>query len=78
MLELSVEEAEESAQRLVNAVRDQPIVIDETGTKISVTISAGVAGVPAHASSASAIVTSADKALYRAKHEGRDRVVVAD
>ena len=78
LLELSVEEAEESAQRLVNAVRDQPIVIDETGTKISVTISAGVAGVPAHASSASAIVTSADKALYRAKHEGRDRVVVAD
>ena len=78
LLELSVEEAQETAQRLVDAVRDHPIVIDDAGTSILVTVSAGVAGVPRHATTSTAIVTAADKALYRAKHKGRDRVVVAE
>lgn len=42
-----------------------------------VTCSIGVAAFPLHAETGSALVTIADTALYRAKAEGRDRVVVA-
>lgn len=41
------------------------------------TISIGVASFPAQGSSAAQLVSSADTALYRAKREGRDRVLVA-
>jgi diguanylate cyclase (GGDEF)-like protein len=43
-----------------------------------VTISVGIATLPLHATTADALLRVADKALYRAKHEGRDRVVLAD
>ncbi len=43
-----------------------------------ITVSIGVAAFPAHASSAAQLVSAADAALYRAKHDGRDRVVVAE
>jgi diguanylate cyclase (GGDEF)-like protein/PAS domain S-box-containing protein len=43
----------------------------------SVTISAGIAGYPEHASSASELLNAADTCLYEAKSQGRDRIVVA-
>jgi len=43
----------------------------------SVTISAGIAGYPEHASSASELLNAADTCLYEAKTRGRDRIVVA-
>ena len=43
----------------------------------SVTISAGIAGYPEHASSASELLNVADTCLYEAKTKGRDRIVVA-
>ncbi len=43
----------------------------------AVTVSIGVAAFPEHGSTAEAIMQAADAALYRAKREGRDRVVVA-
>jgi diguanylate cyclase (GGDEF)-like protein len=42
-----------------------------------VSLSIGVAGFPAHGDSAEGLIHQADQALYRAKAEGRDRVVVA-
>jgi len=42
-----------------------------------VTISVGVAAFPEHGLTSAEILKSADTALYRAKNEGRDRVVVA-
>ena len=45
--------------------------------EIIVTISIGIAGVPTHANTPESIVQTADHALYRAKHEGKNRVVVA-
>lgn len=43
-----------------------------------VTMSLGIAVLPQHGGSAKALLEAADAALYRAKREGRDRVVVAD
>jgi len=42
-----------------------------------VTISLGVAAFPEHGASGEDLIENADAALYRAKSEGRDRVVVA-
>jgi diguanylate cyclase (GGDEF)-like protein/PAS domain S-box-containing protein len=43
----------------------------------SVTLSMGIAAFPTHASNAETLVKAADKALYQAKKEGRDRIIVA-
>jgi diguanylate cyclase (GGDEF)-like protein len=42
------------------------------------TLSCGVAVFPVHGSSAESVLRAGDDALYRAKREGRDRVVVAE
>jgi diguanylate cyclase (GGDEF)-like protein len=44
----------------------------------TLTISAGVAIYPDHGSSGDTLLRAADKALYRAKERGRDRVALAD
>jgi diguanylate cyclase (GGDEF)-like protein len=46
------------------------------GAEIVVRVSIGISNCPADGQSASAIVAAADKALYRAKSSGRDRVEV--
>ncbi|GII25794.1 histidine kinase N-terminal 7TM domain-containing diguanylate cyclase [Planosporangium mesophilum] len=46
--------------------------------QLSATFSAGVASFPDAGASASALLHAADKALYRAKAEGRDRVLIAE
>lgn len=61
------------AQRACAAVRAKPVRVNETLT-IPVTVSAGVAALPNDASTITALVAAADKALYAAKSEGRDRV----
>jgi diguanylate cyclase (GGDEF)-like protein len=43
----------------------------------AVTVSVGVAALPAHGQSCKALLEAADAALYCAKREGRDRVVMA-
>jgi diguanylate cyclase (GGDEF)-like protein/PAS domain S-box-containing protein len=50
----------------------------EGRTLEAVTLSLGVAVFPENGSSSAAVLKAADDALYRAKREGRDRVVVAN
>ena len=44
----------------------------------AVTLSLGVAGLPAQAPTIDAVLRAADAALYRAKRDGRARIVAAD
>ena len=50
-------------------------LVEDVGT---VTVSLGVASCPAHAKSERTLYAASDAALYRAKHEGRNRTAVAE
>ena len=58
------------ACRIRDAVRSDPELASH-----AVTISIGIAAFPAHADSFRSLVLAADRALYRAKHSGRDQIV---
>ncbi|MES2162715.1 MAG: diguanylate cyclase [Pseudomonadota bacterium] len=78
MPETDIDVASCAAERLRSDVADLRIEGDN-GELIALTVSIGVAasmpeGAP---DSASSLISRADKALYQAKHEGRDRVVSA-
>ena len=63
------------AEHLRDAV--QHLFVSYHGQSVgSVTMSAGVAAFPQHGTTSETLVQAADAALYRAKGEGRDRVVV--
>ncbi len=47
------------------------------GIEIAVTMSVGISNFPRHAAGAAGLMDEADKALYRAKESGRNRVVLA-
>ena len=49
----------------------------DDGSQINVTVSIGVASHPQHGDAPDVLLTQADKALYRAKVGGRNRVVSA-
>jgi len=61
------------AERLHQAIQDNPFKT-ATGDDIRLTISIGVAVFPRDGERADALVASADRALYRAKEEGRNRI----
>ena len=61
------------AQRLCEVMADEPWDLGND-TKISITVSIGVASCPDHAETSQALVAAADKALYAAKEAGRNRV----
>lgn len=50
--------------------------IEYEGLYLKTSFSAGVAGFPTHGSTSDAILQAADKALYRAKNTGRNRVIL--
>jgi len=63
------------AERLWSCVRSTPFRFEEK--EIAVTISLGVAASTAQDDRYEKIVSRADDALYRSKHEGRDRITYA-
>ncbi len=64
-------------ERLRMEVGATPIAADPD-VLIDVTVSIGTAGYPRHGSTPAELITTADRALYAAKFQGRDRVVVGD
>jgi diguanylate cyclase (GGDEF)-like protein len=65
----------EVADRVLSAVRGS--VLEWGGAELPITCSIGVAAVPDTVSRIENLLAAADVALYRAKDEGRDRVVLA-
>ena len=65
----------EKVRRITAAL---PIAVREASDRtMSVTLSIGVATAPEHGESFEALFTAADRALFSAKRDGRDKVVVA-
>jgi len=71
----SVEEAGQSALRLLSAIRTTPVPITD-GPPVMLTVTLGLAQVGNHEELSSA-VKRADAALYEGKNAGRDRYVIA-
>ena len=67
--------ARKMGERLLQLLQDQPLVLGTVHLPVS--LSAGVAAYPEHADGASHLIVQADRALLRAKREGKGRVVVA-
>ena len=65
--------ARAAAERLRQVVSATPV--EEIGI---VTISLGIASCPSHATSERTLYAASDAALYRAKHEGRNRMAIAE
>ncbi|CCG03590.1 Diguanylate cyclase (GGDEF) domain-containing protein [Blastococcus saxobsidens DD2] len=70
------EVAARRAEELLDAVRAEPLPLPD-GTLLSLSISLGVAHVPASSRDRRALYTSADGALYDAKRAGRGQVALA-
>ncbi len=65
------------AERIRTAISEWPFRGATDTHRVKLTISIGIAGMPAHAKTKSELIERADQALYLAKEEGRDRVTVS-
>ncbi|HZY23512.1 MAG TPA: diguanylate cyclase, partial [Beijerinckiaceae bacterium] len=70
-----LEGAQAVAERIRERVEGSPFVVHGGGRSIEVTVSVGVAARQAGDRSAAEMLKRADLALYRAKEQGRNRVV---
>jgi diguanylate cyclase (GGDEF)-like protein len=65
------------AERIRTAIAELPFRGASDSHRVQLTVSIGVAGLPAHAKTKSELIERADQALYLAKEEGRNRVSVS-
>ncbi|MBL4876586.1 MAG: PleD family two-component system response regulator [Cohaesibacteraceae bacterium] len=65
------------AERIRKSISDKVIVVPQTGTRIEITVSIGIAARSPGLDQPETIMKAADTALYSAKREGRNRVVAA-
>ncbi len=63
------------AERLRRAIAGEPFAVDKGAARIDVTISIGLSTLESKGEPIADVLKRADKALYRAKHDGRNRVV---
>jgi diguanylate cyclase (GGDEF)-like protein len=72
----SLEKALDVANRVRDAVRGS--VLEYAGNDIGITCSIGVASIPESVSQVDNLLGAGDKAMYRAKEAGRDRIEVSE
>jgi two-component system cell cycle response regulator len=63
------------AERLRRRIAGEAFSIQQGASSLDVTISIGIAALGAPGDNAAAMLKRADQALYRAKRDGRNRVV---
>jgi two-component system cell cycle response regulator len=63
------------AERLRGSIAGESFAVDKGAARIDVTISIGLATLDSKGEPIADLLKRADKALYRAKHDGRNRVV---
>jgi diguanylate cyclase (GGDEF)-like protein len=68
-------EALQIAERLRKSVQDYPFLHKEIQPSHAITISVGIASYPQDAASKEELLLHADKALYQAKHQGKNKVI---
>ncbi|MDA8233869.1 MAG: sensor domain-containing diguanylate cyclase [Clostridia bacterium] len=64
--------------RIRRVIKNTPFEIDPSKPMVGVTVSVGVAGFPEDADNYADLVERADKALYQAKHTGKNKVCAYD
>lgn len=72
-----LKQALEVAERIRTTIADTPFVISARDGKLPCTISIGVAEINKAGDTPAEILKRADAALYKAKHEGRNRVIAS-
>jgi diguanylate cyclase (GGDEF)-like protein len=72
--EMNIEDAERKLESLRERIARTPIELNADGKTVALTISAGLAGLPADGTDAAEIFALADQRLFQAKREGRNRV----
>ena len=65
------------AERLRRSIAGEPFSVEKGAKRIEVTISIGISTLETKGEPISTVLKRADQALYRAKHDGRNRVVAA-
>jgi diguanylate cyclase (GGDEF)-like protein len=73
----SLADAQRRAEEIREAIRGLRVALGSRPLE-AIRCSMGVAAFPEHGAGGSALIRAADAALYRAKREGRDQVVLAD
>jgi diguanylate cyclase (GGDEF)-like protein len=76
LTETDVVGGETTARKILDAIRNEPFTVSGDHS-LKITASIGVASFPRHGTTLTSLVDAADRALYKAKSLGRDRVVVA-
>jgi len=66
------------AEDLLSQVADRPFKLRESGTKLPITLSIGIATALQDANSSTRLLQTADTALYHAKRSGRNQVAAAN
>ena len=74
LTETAVDQARFAAERIRTAVENKSVTAYDE--HLSVTISIGISSFPMHAIDVASLIDISDKALYKAKESGRNRVVV--
>ena len=77
MPDTGTDQAEIIAERLREAIAEEPFTISGSDDKLEITVSIGLACCDASTKTSSEILEKADQALYRAKDQGRNQVIVA-
>jgi diguanylate cyclase (GGDEF)-like protein len=77
LTDTSLEAARDRLEELRAKVKE--LGLEHDGTNLGrVTISAGLSAYPQHGQTLDKLISVADRMVYRAKLEGRDRIVLAD